>query len=118
GLIGAAPALLRVDPAAQRVHDGVQVGADVQAEQVDVVAGVADDRDLSIWRSCLQAAQEAGAAHAARENCDAHVESLATGPAGASGEPPGTCQSRAGLRAHPQLRPMRWITRLCDDCPG
>src|SRR5258706_10564801 len=88
GLVGAPPALLLVDPAAQRVHDGVQVGADVQAEQVDVVAGVADDRDLGIWRGGLQAAQEAGAAYAARENGDAHVGSLATGPAGRPPSPP------------------------------
>src|SRR3954453_13728599 len=38
-----APPLALVDAAAQGVHDGVEVGADPQAVQRDVVGGVADD---------------------------------------------------------------------------
>ena len=43
-LIGPPPALLLVDAAAERVHDGVEVGADAEAEQGDVVARVHDRR--------------------------------------------------------------------------
>ena len=47
-LVVATPALRLVDPAAERVHQRVQVGAHPQTEERDVVAGVADDRDLRI----------------------------------------------------------------------
>ncbi len=69
GLPGPPPALVLVDAAAE---DGVQVRADPQAEQRDVVAGVPDDGDLGFGRGLLEAAEEAGGAHAAREHGDAH----------------------------------------------
>ena len=74
GLLGPPPALLLVDAAAQRVHDGVQVRADPQAEQRDVVAGVPDDGDLGVRGGLLQAAEEARGADAAREHGDAHTQ--------------------------------------------
>ncbi len=67
------PALLLVDGAAQRVEDGVQVRADPQAEERDVVAGVADHRDPRrvrpgpVRKGTDQAADEAGATDAAGE---------------------------------------------------
>ncbi len=48
GLVGPAPALLLVDPTPQGVHHGVQVGADPETEEGDVVTGVADDGDLVV----------------------------------------------------------------------
>ena len=63
GLVRAAPALLLVDAPAEGVHDGVEVGADVQAVQGDVVGGVADDRDLGVRAPRRrQAAEESRAA--------------------------------------------------------
>jgi len=47
-LVVTAPALGLVDAAAEGVHHGVEVGADPQPEQGDVVAGVADDGDLGV----------------------------------------------------------------------
>ena len=77
GLVGAAPALLLVDAAAEGVHHGVEVGADPQPEQRDVVAGVADDGDVEglvgAWRHRgEQAAQEPGPADAAGRDDDVH----------------------------------------------
>ena len=46
GLAGQAPARLGVDRPGQRVGDGVEVGADVEAVQHGVVAGVDDRGDL------------------------------------------------------------------------
>jgi len=66
------PALVLVDAAAQGVHDRVQVRADPQAEQGDVVARVPDDGDLGLGHGLAQAAKETGGAHAAREHGDAH----------------------------------------------
>ena len=43
-LVRPAPALALVDAAAEGVEQGVEVGTDPQAEQADVVTGVADDR--------------------------------------------------------------------------
>ncbi len=77
-LVGPAPASLLADAPAQGVHHGVEVRADVQAEQDDVVAGVADHGDLGVGRGGLEAAQEAGGADAAGQNGDAHSGSLAT----------------------------------------
>src|SRR2546421_244000 len=68
------PALVLVDAAAQGVHDGVQVRADAQAEQRDVVARVPDDGDLGLGRGRgpAQAAKKTGGTDAAREHGDAH----------------------------------------------
>ena len=74
-----APALLLVDAAAEGVHHGVQVGADPQPEQRDVVAGVADHGDLGpapargAWAAREQAAQEPGGADAAGRDDDVHA---------------------------------------------
>ena len=46
GLVGAAPAALLVGDARERVEDAVEVGRDVQAEHLDVVADVAYDGDV------------------------------------------------------------------------
>ena len=43
GLVAAAPAALEVDPVAERVHDGVEVGAHLEAVHPEVVGGVRDD---------------------------------------------------------------------------
>jgi hypothetical protein len=48
----------------------------VQAEQRDVVAGVADHRELSVRHGGQDAAQEPGAADAAGEQRDSHAPSL------------------------------------------
>src|SRR5205823_13012349 len=66
------PALVLVDAAAQGIHDGVQVRADPQAEQRDVVSRVPDDRDLGLGCGPAQAAKKTGGTHAAREHGDAH----------------------------------------------
>ena len=67
-LVRAAPSLLLADAAAEGVHDRVQVRAHAQAEQGDVVTGIAEDGDLSARGSRLQAAQEARCADAAGED--------------------------------------------------
>jgi hypothetical protein len=66
------PALVLVDAAAQGVHDGVQVRADAQAEQRDVVARVPDHGDLGLGRGPAQAAKKTGGTHATREHGNAH----------------------------------------------
>ncbi len=48
GLAGPAPPLLLVDAAAEGVHHGVEVGTDLEAEQVDVVTRVPDDGDVRV----------------------------------------------------------------------
>ena len=78
-LVGAAPALALVDAVAERVEQGVEVGADPQAEQGDVVAGVRDDGDRRVREAgsgvevVAQTADEAGSADAAGEGRDVHV---------------------------------------------
>ncbi len=47
-LLVPAPAPLGGDPPAEGVHDRVEVGADTQAVQGDVVTGVADHRDVGV----------------------------------------------------------------------
>ena len=67
-LVDAPPALLLVDAAAEGVHHRVQVGADPQAEQGDVVAGVADDGDGRVGegRACGRGGRAAPAGTARR----------------------------------------------------
>ena len=76
GLVRTPPALLLVDATAEGVHHGVEVGADLQPEQMDVVTGVADDRDVRVGRGLLETAEETGAADAAGQNHNAHADSL------------------------------------------
>ncbi len=47
-LVRASPPLSLVDAAAEGVEQRVEVGADPQAEEADVVPGVADDRQLGV----------------------------------------------------------------------
>ena len=76
-LVGPAPALLLVDAAAEGVEQRVDVGADPQPEEADVVAGVGDDGELGFRCHDVemgsQAPEEAGSADAAREGCDSHA---------------------------------------------
>jgi hypothetical protein len=78
GLVGAAPAALGVDAAAEGVHHGVEVGADLQPVEPEVVGGVGHDRHvLPPARDREQALEEAGSADASGE--DGHA------PAGGCG---------------------------------
>lgn len=76
GLVGTSPALLLVDATAEGVHHRVEVGADLQPEQMDVVTGVADDSDVRVRRGLLEATQESGTTDAAGQNHNAHADSL------------------------------------------
>ena len=67
-LVADAPAALLVEEPGQRVEDGVEVGRDVQAEELDVVADVDDRRHLlGAGRAC-ERVHEPRAAQAAAEN--------------------------------------------------
>ena len=79
GLLRTPPPLLLVDAAAQRVHHRVEVGADLQAEQMDVVARVADDGDIGLGGGRLETTEEAGTTDAACQNHNAHTQSLSGG---------------------------------------
>ena len=73
GLVGASPAAVGVDAAAERVHDRVEVGADPQAEEPDVVGGVRDDGDLVVGPDGVpDAGDESGASEAPGQDGDAH----------------------------------------------
>ena len=72
-LVRAPPALPLVDPTAEGVDERVEVWADPQAEEGDVVAGVDDDRQLGVGHGRLQAAKEPRAADAAGEGDDLHA---------------------------------------------
>ena len=69
-LAGQAPAPLGVDLAGERVGDRVEIGADRQAVQLDVVADVDDGGDLVGRADLHEAGQEAGCADAARDDRD------------------------------------------------
>ena len=80
GLVGAPPAALLVGDAGERVEDAVEIGRDVQAEHLDVVAHVAYDGYVVRFDYRDDAAQEPRAADAARE----HGRPSRGGPAGAA----------------------------------
>jgi hypothetical protein len=72
-LVRASPALRVVAAAAERVHHRVKVRADSQAEQGDVVGGIADDGDRRVGGRRAQAAQEARCADAAGKHGNPHA---------------------------------------------
>ena len=61
-----APTAFGIDRAGERVGDGVEVGADVQTVQHDVVGGVDDRGHLGRFDDRQQTAQHAGCTHASR----------------------------------------------------
>ena len=77
GLVRPTPALVLVDATAKGVHDRVEVRADAQPEQRDVVTGVADHGDRGVGQGGravevgAQTTQEACTAHSAGQGRDA-----------------------------------------------
>jgi hypothetical protein len=67
-----APAALLVDAAAERVDDGVQVGADPQPVQRDVVAGVDDGGDLRLRRRSANPTEETSPTGPSGQHHDLH----------------------------------------------
>ncbi len=72
-LAGPSPATLGVVQAGEAVEDGVEIGRDVQAEHLEVVADVADDRQLARREHVVETRGELGAADAAGEENDVHA---------------------------------------------
>ncbi|OIQ85870.1 hypothetical protein GALL_322920 [mine drainage metagenome] len=83
GLVTPSPALVLVHRTAEGVHQRVEVGADPDAVQPQVVSGVRHDRDgggraaapvgETLREQCLQAPDEPSAAHAAGDDGDLHA---------------------------------------------
>jgi hypothetical protein len=71
-----APALLGMDDAGERVEARVQVRRDVQAQQLDVVADVADDRHGLGADRVGQPEREAGPADATGQQRHTQVSTL------------------------------------------
>ena len=69
-LAGQTPARLGVDRSREGVGDGVEVGADVEAVQHDVVTGVHDRGDVGGRGHVNEARQEPGGAHATGKHGD------------------------------------------------
>ena len=78
GVLADPPAALLVDFAAEPVGDEVGVGGDVDAERLDVVAGVGDHRQFGA-ELLLHPGAELGAAGAAGEERDPHRRSMPSG---------------------------------------
>ena len=64
------PPLVSVMQTGQGVGHDVEIGRDMQAMQVDVIAGVADDDQLLGVHHFHQALQEFRGTDATREHCD------------------------------------------------
>ena len=73
-LVRAAPAAALVVETGERVEDRVEVGRDVQAEHLEVVADVADDGDVARLDDVDEALDEPRSAHPAGENGDLHAD--------------------------------------------
>ena len=78
GVVADTPAALLVDFAAEPVGDEVGVGRDVDAERLDVVAGVGDHREVGA-ELLLHPRSELGAAGAAGEERDSHLLPMPSG---------------------------------------
>jgi hypothetical protein len=72
GVAANAPALRFVDPPGERVRDGVEIGRDVKAPHLEVVAGVADDGELFGRYHRREPAQELRRSRSAGERDEFH----------------------------------------------
>ena len=70
GVAGDAPTSGGVGQLGQRVEDGVEVRADPQAVEVEVVGGVDDDRQAARINEGVESPQEARRPHTASQRCD------------------------------------------------
>jgi hypothetical protein len=103
GLVEPSPAAFVVDPRAEGVHDRVQVGAHLEAEQPDVIGRVGDDHHLvGGSQDAQQAPHEAGTADATGQGRDLHAPQ-----SDAPGRAP---RSRMNRPKHPQSAPVAAIT--------
>ena len=73
GLPGESPALDRIGQAGQGVHDGVEVGHHRQPVELQVVARVDDDRQVTRREHLLQAVGQLGPADPAGQSDDRHA---------------------------------------------
>ena len=67
GLVAAAPAGLRIVETGQRIGQGVEVGSDMQAEMLEIIAGIGHHRETAGRQHARQAERQLGAADAARQ---------------------------------------------------
>src|SRR5262249_2128912 len=97
-------------------HDRVEVGTHVQAERGEVVAGVADQRDVGIWHRSAQAAEEPGGTDPASQNSDAHAGSLPS----RVGHPGDASENRARTRRSSALAsvPVKISVRIFTSSQG
>ena len=102
GLPGEAPAALVVVQPRQGVGHGVEVGADVQAVELGVVAGVDHGRDLGGRDDAHEAAQQAGGTYSSGEGGDHGARLMVRAP---SGSRLPVCKARpVPARARPRQR--------------
>src|SRR6476660_2977408 len=73
----ATPAAYSISATAQRVHDRVEVRADAESVQRDVVGGVGDHREPCGWLRVARPERKLGAADAAGPDHDLHRTSVA-----------------------------------------
>jgi hypothetical protein len=66
------PAAVRLDEARERVDDGVEVGGNVEPEDLDVVADVSDHRHVARRDDPNEPVEEAGCADAACQHGHEH----------------------------------------------
>ena len=103
GLLRAPPAALLVVQSGERVEDRVEIGRDVKPEHLDVVADVADHRDVTRIAGVDQPPDESRAANAARQNDDPHAFTRSAGVSTSSRRPGRTtsaaCSTCARKRA-------------------
>ncbi len=103
GLVRAPPAALLVVQPGERVEDRVEIGRDVQAEHLDVVADVADHRDVTRLDGFDEPLDETCAADASREDGDFHEVTRSAGVSTSSRKPgrttSTTCSACARKRA-------------------
>ena len=79
GLAFSAPSALNADAPAEGVHDGVEVGADAQAVNPNVVAGIPDDGDVVVGPCCEDPFEKACSTDAAGQCRDPHRPHPCTG---------------------------------------
>ena len=73
GLAGTPPAAVGVDEPAERVDEAVEIGRDVESEDLDVVTDVADDRELSGLEDRVEASRETRTAASSGQQDDLHA---------------------------------------------
>ena len=118
GLVAPPPAPLRIVESGERVHDGVEIGRNRQAQMLEVVAGIGHHHEIGARHDPAQPERKLGAADAAGQRDDEALAGVRDGVHRNKSSSGARISVAAGVGGPDQARPCTSTTGCASsDCP-